>query len=649
MPNFHPQPVYYPDLAGSKAYRIPSMITTLKGTVIAGIDARIADQTDNPNQIDATIRRSEDHGKTWGEVQKLVAFAGEGLDGAAAIDTSLLQDQTTGNIFMIYCHTPGGIGLWNSNAGRGFDTDGRRLLYDREGSEYALETDGTVTNGEGLITDYKVDPQGNVFKQDRPQGNIYFKQGTDADESLLEARTSFLQIIQSEDDGVTWSTPRDLNPMVKEEWMRFIGSGPGCGIQLMHGKHAGRLLFPIYFSNEAYQMSCACIYSDDHGVTWRRGESPNDGRIVDGETLSARTLAENRHNLTETQVIELPSGEVRAYMRNHAGVQRTAIASSYDGGQTWGEVTFDMALTDPTCQSSVILYPDQGDGKVRVLFSNPSDEKTRVKGTVRLSEDGGITWPYSRVVEEGFFGYSCLTALANGEVGILYERVFDYSDWNNMDIPFGSFTLEWLKAGDEAEPVEACTSFPTYRNRMGLFEVLPPVRDAVVFAGDSLTQRNQWSEFFADVKVVNRGIDSDRVAALAQRLDAILALEPRKLFLMIGINDVYDGKEDAVILNHYEALLVRIKQALPATRLYVQSLLPVNNGVYHHQLQNEAIRRFNSRLAELCGRLDVPFLDLYGHFLNGNEMDAEYTDDGCHLTGRGYSRWVQLIETYVKE
>ncbi|MBO1911256.1 exo-alpha-sialidase, partial [Microvirga sp. 3-52] len=149
---------------------------------------------------------------------------------------------------------------------------------------------------------------------------------------------------------------------------------------------------------------------------------------------------------TESQVIELSTGELCYYLRNHFGLQRTAIAKSSDGGETWGEVTFDETLLDPICQSSVVLYPDQGDGKDRVLFSNPADEKVRIKGTVRLSEDGGKTWPYSKVIEEEHFGYSCLTVLENGDIGVLYERVYDYSDWNNMDIQFGTFTLDWLKS-----------------------------------------------------------------------------------------------------------------------------------------------------------------------------------------------------------
>ena len=83
--------------------------------------------------------------------------------------------------------------------------------------------------------------------------------------------------------------------MVKEEWMRFIGSGPGCGIQLKHGDKAGRLVFPIYFSNEAGHISCSCMYSDNHGASWQRGESPNDGRELDGEVLSAKTISEGKH------------------------------------------------------------------------------------------------------------------------------------------------------------------------------------------------------------------------------------------------------------------------------------------------------------------------------------------------------------------
>ena len=436
--------LYYPGLGDSKAYRIPSMITTKKGTIIAGIDARIANSNDNPNKIDTTIRRSTDNGKTWGAIQKLVTYAGEGTDGAAAIDTALLQDEETETIWMIFCHTPGGIGLWQSEPGVGFDQQGRKLLYDKAGREYSLDKEGQVIDEAELSSSYTVDEKGFVFHDGKPAGNIYYKKGVDHAESLLEARTSFLQIIKSDDDGKTWSEPIDLNLQVKEPWMKFIGSGPGRGIQTKEGSYKGRLVFPIYFSNEHSKMSCAVIYSDDHGETWKRGESPNDGREFNGELLSAETASIDHSDLTESQVIEMPGGELRVYMRNHSGEQRTAVAVSTDGGETWGDFRYDDALIDPTCQSSIIRYPDLADGKTRLLFSNPADPKQRKNGTVRLSEDGGKTWPYSKVITPDSYVYSCLTVLENGEIALLYEA--DTNGDYTITINFVTFTLDWIKS-----------------------------------------------------------------------------------------------------------------------------------------------------------------------------------------------------------
>lgn len=438
--------LFYPGLAGSAAYRIPSMITTAKGTIIAGIDARISDMRDNPNKINTAIRRSADNGQTWSEVQHLVSYPGEGLDGAAAIDTALLQDEETNTIWMLFSHTPGGIGLWSSEEGTGFDAQGNKLLYGGSSNEYSLLPDGRVTDREGRSTPYTVDDAGNVAYLGNSKGNIYLKKGVHPEESLLEARTSFLQIIRSDDDGLTWSRPLDLNPSVKEHWMRFIGAGPGRGIQLKQGAHRGRLVFPIYFSNRSGTMSCSVIYSDDHGATWRRGASPNDGRQFNGETLDAESLHADGTDLTESQLIELSNGELRIYMRNHAGRQRTAVALSRDGGQTWSEPEYNNELVDPVCQASVIAYPDLGDGKTRVLFANPADPKQRVNGTVRLSEDGGRTWSYSKQIEEGSFLYSCLTVLSNGEIALLYECDYSASENKPITIKFTKFTLDWLSS-----------------------------------------------------------------------------------------------------------------------------------------------------------------------------------------------------------
>ncbi|MCJ8008686.1 GDSL-type esterase/lipase family protein [Lederbergia wuyishanensis] len=192
-------------------------------------------------------------------------------------------------------------------------------------------------------------------------------------------------------------------------------------------------------------------------------------------------------------------------------------------------------------------------------------------------------------------------------------------------------------------------SIPMYKSRMSLFEVLPILKKGVVFVGDSLTQRNHWQEFFPAQTVLNRGIDSDRSLGVLSRLDHIVSLEPRKIFLMIGINDINDKRDIERIQKNYEAIILRIKSELPATELYIQSVLPVNNSVYNHPINNKDVKTLNMKLAELAERNTVKFIDIYPHVLKENELDEKYTVDGCHLSGQGYAAWIDFIKEYVNE
>lgn len=400
-------------------YRIPSIITTSKGTLIAAIDARVDEPGDNPNNIDKVIRRSTDLGVTWNDVQVLVDYPGTGRQfGAAATDPAMLEDLETNTIWMIFNHTPAGIGLWQSQRGAGFDHAGRKVLLDELKKEYLLLEDGSVIDIDGKLSKYTVANNGDVIAENEVVGNIYFHTGP-----LLEERTSFLQAIYSTDDGLTWSKPIDLNLQVKSPWMRFIGAGPGIGIQLKSEKYKGRLIFPIYYSNDpngsTSRMSCCLIYSDDHGKTWHRGLSPNDGRNLDGVALNSQTLSIHSAELTESQVVELDNGDLKLYMRNHSPKKRIAYSISKDGGQTWGDVIFDESLINPICQISVIKHSNF------LYFSGAMNEVERENGQVLVSKDEGQTWEHLYTLTTGSFIYSCISILPDNSIGILHEVIAD--------------------------------------------------------------------------------------------------------------------------------------------------------------------------------------------------------------------------------
>lgn len=435
-----PYSVFYPGLYGSNAYRIPSLLYTDSGTLIAGIDKRINHSGDSPANIDMMVRRSLDAGKSWETNGVLI---NDYPGNASNIDQELLQDRQTKRIFSLVIGFPEGGGFPTALKGSGFKTvngNTYMVLRDQGGNEYTVRENGIVYDSSGAKTSYRVDKLRNLFNNDTRIGNIFLDSSP-----LKPLRTSYLELWHSDDEGKTWEGPVDMNPALKQEWMAFLGAGPGTGIQLTQGEHAGRLVFPVYFTNENGAQASAVIYSDDHGATWHRGESPNEGRVVNGTTLHERDFTGNE--ITESQVVEMPDGQLKLFMRNYSGYAQ--IATSFDGGETWdSEVVTERDLVAPYCQMTVIRYNGKIDGKEAVIFASPGSASSRINGTVKaglIRENGtyanGRTkyvfdWTYSQLVKEGAYAYSSLVNLDQGTIGLLYEGT-------NMD--FIKFNVEYLK------------------------------------------------------------------------------------------------------------------------------------------------------------------------------------------------------------
>lgn len=457
----NPLSVFYPGFMNSNNYRIPALLYSKKGTLIAGIDRRVVHGGDSPNNIDAVIRRSFDQGVTWEDNGIVI---NDYPDQASNIDLTLLQDESNERIFALVDGFPHGAGLMggfgtNAFKGTGFKTiDGIKYmaLTDENKNEYTIREEGKVYNKIGELTNYSVDEDRNLYVDGEKIDN-YFSETS----PLKPHKTSYLELYYSDDEGATWTGPIDLNDEVKEEWMIFLGTGPGNGIQLTKGPHKGRLVLPVYFLNEYNKQASALIYSDDHGETWKRGESPNEGRVVGGEIINERYFTNSAHEITESQVVEMPNGQLKLFMRNYSGFAQ--IATSFDGGESWdSQVVTENALIAPYSQMSAIRYTEQVDGKEAVIFSSASDAASRINGTVKvglIEEDGthengqlkySFNWKYSQLVKQGAYGYSSLTNLSNGDIGLFYEGTAN----TKMDyIKFNMDYLKWQRYTEAPEPV----------------------------------------------------------------------------------------------------------------------------------------------------------------------------------------------------
>lgn len=346
---------------GYHTYRIPSIIVTKAGTLLAFCEGRKAGRGDAGN-IDLLLKRSTDGGRSWSDQQVVWDDGGNTCGNPCPV-----VDRSTGTVWLLL--------TWN-------------LGSDHESAIVAGKSKDTRR----------------VF------------------------------VTKSIDDGRTWDKPADITTKTKKPNWTWYATGPGVGIQLTRGKHAGRLVIPCDHKTAGSTVSyhSHAIYSDDGGRTWGLGGSTGDG-------------------VNESQVIERADGTLLLNMRRARTVPapNRFLAVSADGGASWSPVAADETLIGPRCQGCLVRYDwPQGDRPGRLLFSNPASKTGRVNMTVRMSTDDGRTWPVSRSLHAGPSAYSCLAPLPDGDVACLYEGG---SKGPYESIVFARFPVRWLVAEGAAE------------------------------------------------------------------------------------------------------------------------------------------------------------------------------------------------------
>lgn len=248
-------------------------------------------------------------------------------------------------------------------------------------------------------------------------------------------------ITHSDDVGQTWAKPKDITADVKKPEWTWYATGPGAGIQITNGTHRGRIIIPCDHREPANGKAIKkshVFYSDDRGATWKLGGSAPE-------------------HTDECQVAELADGALLLSMRqflardggNATAAGKRAHAISRDGGATWQDFKLQDALPDPCCQASLIRFGGKDRLKRHLmLFSNPASPTKRESMAIRLSYDGGLTWPVTKPLWSGPSAYSSLATLPANAIGCLFEC----GDANPYQrIVFSKCTLHWIETMDSKE------------------------------------------------------------------------------------------------------------------------------------------------------------------------------------------------------
>lgn len=193
-----------------------------------------------------------------------------------------------------------------------------------------------------------------------------------------------------------------------------------------------------------------------------------------------------------------------------------------------------------------------------------------------------------------------------------------------------------------------------YYQRSTLFEMLPVDSDDIVFLGDSQTNGCEWHEMLGNPNVKNRGISSDVIQGFADRVQPIIDGRPAKLFILGGVNDISHDLTPDSIATAMRNLIVKVRRGTPATKVYLQSLLPIDNSFRRYKAmtgKESVIVETNKLLKKVAEETGATWIDLYSRMIDpatGN-MRKGLTNDGLHLLGAGYAVWRDAVLPYVEE
>ncbi|MEU0335862.1 exo-alpha-sialidase [Streptomyces sp. NPDC006193] len=259
-------------------------------------------------------------------------------------------------------------------------------------------------------------------------------------------RTPHLQY--SDDDGRSWSAPRDLSPeILPADWNSWYATGPVHGVQLTRGRYAGRLVLGVnaetWDGSRVTANHAALIVSDDHGGHWRTGATDTWPVAADGTF---------RQKPSELALAERGDGSLLVSGREQDGTDlghRTQAVSRDGGGSFTAPFRALPGLYAPQVQGSLLRLGD------RLLLACPGDPDRRRTMMIRASYDGGRTWDSvdrGTVVTTDWSGYSDLVRIGAGAVGLLYEGgAVDARD----EIRFARFPDDWLAPRRGPDPVTA--------------------------------------------------------------------------------------------------------------------------------------------------------------------------------------------------
>ena len=384
---------------GASNYRIPSLVVTNDGTVLAFCNDRVDSLKDYADEV-ALVCAVKKPGKSWSDVKVLSHLSGWSCHIGSAV-----YDDVVDKVIVTFQRSP----VAKNEFGKYTAEELAELERKKQEAILLAAEKGIVAGSRRLISE-------------------------DRGETFTEETHEVQKTMKTHWDGT-------------QHPVGGSGHGSAHGIRLRHGQHAGRLLYPtrtkIGEYNDWIQIrQCVynnAVYSDDHGKTWKASQCVQVGT-------------------GEGTLIERSDGSILYNSRAYFADGKRYLAVSHDGGETYGEFSTDEYLLEETrmgCNASLLRVeladiPDTTalpeNAKDVTVFCNPRSE-TRRRMTACVSFDSGHHWQGGKVIFDGPCAYSSLDYdKKTGHFFLFYEKGDDTKGTSpyTEGLCVAEFDLEWL-------------------------------------------------------------------------------------------------------------------------------------------------------------------------------------------------------------
>ncbi len=187
-----------------------------------------------------------------------------------------------------------------------------------------------------------------------------------------------------------------------------------------------------------------------------------------------------------------------------------------------------------------------------------------------------------------------------------------------------------------------------YKHVINNFKKNPLKFNQIIFLGNSITaEGGNWAEKLNYTNIRNRGIAGDVTDGVLARIDEIIYFKSKAVFLLIGINDLWNFSpgipSTKYISNNILKIAKEIKKESPETQVYVQTILPTAKSIFV-----ESIKKINNTIKSKSSKFNFTVIDLHSHFENNDGLiKKELTTDGIHLNSKGYQVWIEIVRPLI--